>query len=160
RFREDLFFRLSVFTVRLPPLRERPGDVPALADELMGAPTWALLPPDVRERFLTHPWPGNVRELRNALERARHLSGLPGAARAEAALLLPAESAAAPRISTPPAGITHVAPEALAVDYSGGFKEAKERLVSAFEREYLARLLQRTGGNVAAASRIAGVDRK
>jgi transcriptional regulator with GAF, ATPase, and Fis domain len=159
RFREDLFFRLSVFTVRLPPLRERPGDVAALADELMGAPTWALLPPDVRERFLTYPWPGNVRELRNALERARHLSGLPGPLRAESVLMAPAEPAA-PRLPTPPAGMGHVPAEVLPVDYAGGFKEAKERLVSAFERDYLARLLQRTGGNVAAAARLADVDRK
>jgi DNA-binding NtrC family response regulator len=163
RFREDLFFRLSVFTVRLPALRERPEDLPALADELLGAPVWHLLPADVRERLMSHAWPGNVRELRNALERARHLASLPGPMRADAVL---------PQVSLPPAPRAQpalpvelprppkAARELIEVEFGGTFKEAKERLVSAFEREFLSRLLQRTGGNVAAAARLADLDRK
>src|SRR5262249_15601744 len=86
RVREDLSFRLSVFTVHLPPLRERREDIPALATALVGEPEWSALPRDLREQFLAHSWPGNVRELRNALERASHLAGMPGGATAESVL--------------------------------------------------------------------------
>ncbi len=78
RFREDLFFRLSVFTVHLPPLRERREDLPLLADALVSEGFWQKLPLELREQFAAHSWPGNVRELRNALERAQHLATLPG----------------------------------------------------------------------------------
>jgi len=72
RFREDLYFRLRVVEIRLPPLRERPDDLPLLVDRLL----IDLEAPHVRveaeamTRLLAHPWPGNVRELRNVLERA------------------------------------------------------------------------------------------
>ncbi|WNG39676.1 FHA domain-containing protein [Archangium violaceum] len=70
RFREDLYFRLSVFTVTLLPLRERKEDLPLLVDAFGGQGLWARLPEKRREQFLGHTWPGNVRELRNALEEA------------------------------------------------------------------------------------------
>ncbi len=84
RFRQDLFYRLAVVTLTVPPLRARPEDLPALVAELsaavaarVGAP-----PPDLtREalaRLTAHPWPGNVRELENALERAAVLTPGPG----------------------------------------------------------------------------------
>lgn len=76
RFREDLYFRLNVVTLRIPPLRERPGDVAALADhfarryaELNGLPL-RRLSPNAQQRLLTHAWRGNVRELENTLHRA------------------------------------------------------------------------------------------
>jgi transcriptional regulator with GAF, ATPase, and Fis domain len=75
-FREDLYYRLNVFEIHLPPLRERPDDVLLLAEafleeiaETIGRPA-AGLSEDAREQLLTHSWPGNVRELRNAIERA------------------------------------------------------------------------------------------
>ncbi len=79
-FREDLRSRLDVFEVRVPPLRERPGDVSSLARQLAAeaaarlglAPP--LLPPEVEQLLLGYSWPGNVRELRNAMERAVALS--------------------------------------------------------------------------------------
>ncbi len=173
RFREDLFFRLSVFTVNLPPLRERPEDLPALAAALVGEKLWGTLPAELREQFFNHPWPGNVRELRNALERASHLATLPGGATAQAVLPQrapsPSEHSAPAHLAQPPArsalpGYSPAPPapggEKLPVDYSLDFKRAKEELNAAFEREYLGRVLQSTGGNVAAASRIAGIDRK
>ncbi len=86
RFREDLFHRLAVFPVTLPPLRKRPGDIPALSDHLLGllAARRGLplrLEPDAKRALERHAWPGNVRELANALERAAILSeeGLIGA---------------------------------------------------------------------------------
>jgi len=147
RFREDLYFRLSVFTVNLPSLRDRKEDLALLVDAFGGQGTWARLPERVREQFLGHTWPGNVRELRNAIERARHMADLPGLA--EDGLL---------RESVPEAP----APtgEVLPVAYSGPFKACKDDLVRAFEREYLTRLLGRTKGNIARAAREAELDRK
>jgi DNA-binding NtrC family response regulator len=75
-FREDLFYRLAVFDIALPPLRERPEDIPVLADafldeigQTIGRPA-AGVSTEARRRLVAYPWPGNVRELRNALERA------------------------------------------------------------------------------------------
>ena len=75
-FREDLFYRLQVFDIRIPPLRERRGDIPLLTDAFLqefnrstGCSS-AGLSPEAREMLLGHEWPGNVRELHNALERA------------------------------------------------------------------------------------------
>jgi DNA-binding NtrC family response regulator len=69
RFREDLYYRINVMSLELPPLRERTGDVPLLVAHLLG-PGWEIDPEALRliERF---PWPGNVRQLMNALERAK-----------------------------------------------------------------------------------------
>jgi two-component system response regulator HydG len=74
RFREDLYYRLKVVTLRIPPLRERPGDLQQLADHFLGQfcqehgkPT-KRLGPDALELLLRYPWPGNVRELRNVIE--------------------------------------------------------------------------------------------
>ncbi len=76
RFREDLFYRLQVFDIQLPPLRERVDDVPLLAEQFleelgqsMGRPPARLLD-EARDALLSYSWPGNVRELRNVLERA------------------------------------------------------------------------------------------
>src|SRR6202171_6475377 len=75
-FREDLFYRLQVFDIRIPPLRERRGDIPLLADaflqefERSTGCSSAGLTPDARAALVDHDWPGNVRELHNALERA------------------------------------------------------------------------------------------
>jgi DNA-binding NtrC family response regulator len=79
-FREDLFYRLQVFDIPLPPLRERLSDVPLLAEQFLGEVGEAMggrptrLADDARDALLAHSWPGNVRELRNVLERAAILS--------------------------------------------------------------------------------------
>jgi transcriptional regulator with GAF, ATPase, and Fis domain len=137
-FREDLFFRLSVITVRMPPLRDRPEDVPLLAETFLSqvAPG-AVLPAGFKDQLATHRWPGNVRELRNAVERAATLG--------QAWAFSDAHPA--------PAG------EDLAVDPTVPFKQAKQRLVERFERPYLEQLLKMTGGNVSAAARQAQIDR-
>ncbi|QDF07274.1 sigma-54-dependent transcriptional regulator [Myxococcus xanthus] len=94
-FRQDLYFRLRVVEIRLPPLRERTEDVPALARHLLekasrkvGRPT-ASLSPEALEALTTHPWPGNVRELENALERAVILADGPVVTAGLLALELP-----------------------------------------------------------------------
>ena len=143
RFREDLYLRLSVVTIRLPSLRERAEDIPLLFDNFSGSdgPRYDSLPPETQNRWLNHSWPGNVRELRNAVERSRTLDadGLEGFSPAR------------------PGG---QAPGGLAADYHLPFKEAKEKLQDAFEREYLKRLLKRAEGGIAGAARLAGIDRK
>jgi DNA-binding NtrC family response regulator len=71
-FREDLFYRLNVVEIRVPPLRERPEDIPPLVEEFVkefGAGRDVIVPPHVMEELKGRPWPGNVRELRNACER-------------------------------------------------------------------------------------------
>ena len=78
-FREDLFYRLNVIQVLLPPLRERREDIPALAEHFLARVTAKLgrtlrLSPEALERLLRYPWPGNVRELENAIERAAILA--------------------------------------------------------------------------------------
>jgi two-component system nitrogen regulation response regulator GlnG len=75
QFREDLFFRLSVFPIRVPPLRDRPEDIPALAAHFLGefgdrAGGPVTLRADLVRELMARPWTGNVRELRNAVERA------------------------------------------------------------------------------------------
>jgi DNA-binding NtrC family response regulator len=96
-FREDLFYRLNVIPIHLPPLRERGDDVLLIAEHFlrtlseqygMDAP---VLPPELRRSLVAYPWPGNVRELRNALERALLL----GDGALDAADLFPAQPRAA-----------------------------------------------------------------
>jgi transcriptional regulator with PAS, ATPase and Fis domain len=69
RFREDLFYRINVMSLELPPLRERTGDIPLLVERFLG-PDWQL-EPAAAERIQEFSWPGNVRQLINALERAK-----------------------------------------------------------------------------------------
>jgi len=84
KFRADLFYRLSVLPIRVPPLRERREDIPLLAVHLLRelGGRDAVLGPGTRERLLSHPWPGNIRELRSVMERAALAAGggeiLPG----------------------------------------------------------------------------------
>ncbi len=146
RFREDLYFRLSVFTVGLPPLRDRREDIPLLVDGIAHSPVWARLTEARQQEFMNHTWPGNVRELRNAVERVRHIADIPELA--SEALLRDF------------AGPEKIDGESLPVTFAGPFKDAKETLIRAFEREYLTRLVSKTRGNIAKAAREAELDRK
>ncbi|MFT3840217.1 MAG: sigma 54-interacting transcriptional regulator [Myxococcaceae bacterium] len=144
-FRSDLFYRLSVLSVELPPLRNRREDIPALVSELLRRRGFEAGPISGAgyDALRAHGWPGNVRELRNVLERALALSPA-------------ATSFAQLKVSLGP------------VETGGGlsvrtelpFKEAKDAVVDAFEAEYLRELMSRHGGNLSAAAREAGVDRK
>jgi two-component system nitrogen regulation response regulator GlnG len=141
KFREDLFHRLAVLRVTLPPLRERPEDIPLLVDtvlERMGRPPSALSE-QTRALLAQYPWPGNVRELRNVVERVVNLG--------EEAL---------PEI---PTQVDPPRKAAIPLEKELPFKEAKERLIEGFERDYLKSLLERCEGNVSRASREAGIDR-
>ena len=145
-FREELYYRLGVVTVKLPPLRERPEDIPHLASfflerfsgrygkSLSGSPRFY-------EALLGQRWPGNVRQLKNVMERltALHPGGV--LEPQDIAEDMPANSAAGPLSSLP-------------------WKEAREQYLASFELSYAQALLARCDGNVSAAAREAGVDRK
>jgi len=144
RFREDLYYRLNVIPLRLPPLRERPGDLPLLMEHFLRSfaerygkePSAA--PPDLLAAARAYPWPGNVRELRNLCERAV-LMGWP----AVAPILAGAARA--------PASLAAIA------DMDAPLLEARAALVERFEREYLVRLLAKHRGKVGEVARAAGI---
>jgi DNA-binding NtrC family response regulator len=141
RFRADLYYRLAVLPVRLPPLRQRAEDLPLLVERILdgigAAHSDAAAIVRTREfvaDLTRHAWPGNVRELRNYVERCLALG--PHAAAAQ-----------------PPAV------EAPAIDLALPLRAARDRHQRAFEHAYLAKALAAAGNNVSAAARIAGIDR-
>lgn len=159
RFREDLYYRLAVVEVQLPPLRERMGDFPLLVEHLLSCaphnPGVTGIDATVLDLFNAYHWPGNIRELCNVIERAIPftdgtiigLSALPDALRG------PSGNKKVPNLSIKEAAMT---PEASQMP----FKDAKEQLIQAFERQYLVDLIERHGGNVSKAARAAHMDRK
>jgi DNA-binding NtrC family response regulator len=163
RFREDLYYRLAVARVHVPPLRERREDIPLLVEHFLtitpgGA--GAKLDDATVDLMTRHDWPGNVRELRNVIERAVLLcdSATGGIALSRTAIggavgrAVPiASSGGAPRAG---AESLHVA-----IDTTVPFKMAKQSLVEEFERRYVQQLLDQHGGNISAAARAAGIDR-
>ncbi|MBK6461823.1 MAG: sigma 54-dependent Fis family transcriptional regulator [Myxococcales bacterium] len=151
-FREDLYYRLAVVELTLPPLRARQGDVPLLARRFFEriAPPYTRLSPDALRALEARSWPGNVRELRNYVERAVALGQVQDAS---------VESGSAPRGS--PAAPAPL-PEGLEVlvPLSLPLKEARERWVEAFESVYVRAMLRETEGNVTRAAERAGVSRR
>ena len=148
-FRLDLFYRLGVVMVTVPPLRERLDDLELLCTNFarqLGRPDFEL-PQDVLETLRKHIWPGNVRELRNLVERA--------VAGAEPELTpTPLRRGSSPKMV--PLGAERSATREL-VDLP--FKEAKEKLMGSFVREYFAEILKRADGNLSRAARLAGIAR-
>jgi DNA-binding NtrC family response regulator len=144
-FREDLYYRLAVIELVLPPLRARREDVPPLAqhfyDRFSGKRE--ALPPELLASLLTRSWPGNVRELRNFIERCVTLGGFHLAPRAASS----AESG-------------EFAQTTLGVDLGKPLKEARDDAVERFELLYLETALRRAGGNVTRAAELAGVSRR
>jgi DNA-binding NtrC family response regulator len=150
-FRFDLFYRLAVVHVALPPLRERLEDLPHLVATFYhhrGVEPGPI-DGDNLERMRRHAWPGNVRELRNVLERAWAMSGSPGgqAARFRDLRLWLDPNAAAPQLSE-------------VVDTALPFKEAKERWNDHFERRYVAMVFTTNASNVTRAAEHAGLSRR
>lgn len=144
RFREDLYYRLAVVTAHLPPLRERPEDIPLLARHMEQELSRCQQPPfnplsdKTVAAFCSQAWPGNVRELRNAVHRALML-GCPE--EGEEAVPLPS------------------AHERLGVSLNEPLIQGRERIADAYEREYIELALGRTEGNISRAATLAGVGR-
>jgi transcriptional regulator with GAF, ATPase, and Fis domain len=149
KFREDLYFRVSVVPIFIPPLRQRKEDVPLLLAEFSKKMDVPEVPKDQLQGLLAHDWPGNVRELRNVFERGVYLSKQLGA---EAYRMI---SVAGPSTRPP-------AEEDLRFDFDGdqSYRVNKERWSDEFERRYLKWLLERTEGNISRAAREADMDRK
>jgi len=144
-FRGDLYYRLAVVELHLPPLRQRPSDIPELVRRFLAAQgaTGEVSAGGNLDRLTGYHWPGNVRELRNVIARAVALSA-PGTPFEKMPVLLRASrSAPADRAQA-----------------DRPFHEAKDELVGRFEREYLEDLMRRSGGNMAEAARRAGLERK
>ncbi len=141
-FREDLYYRLAVVRVRLPPLRERPEDIPALVAHFLesfrasDAAKARLSTPEMLQGLMQSAWPGNVRELRNAIERSLVL---------DQSVVL-GDEPSSPRASVPP-------------DPFAPYEEERRRALADFERRYLSSLLDAHRGNVTSAARAAGVGR-
>jgi two-component system response regulator HydG len=145
-FREELYYRLGVVTIKLPPLRERPEDIPHLAGfflERFSRRYGKSLSASSRfyEALIRQPWPGNVRQLKNVMERLTALHG--------GGVLEPDDIVDE---LAPKRGATRLA--------SLPWKEAREQYLASFELSYAQTLLARCDGNVSAAARAAGVDRK
>ena len=138
-FRADLWYRLATVKLRLPPLRERKEDIPRLVEHIWASLSGSEEPAPVELiSSLSHQrWPGNVRELRSAIERAL-LFGNDARMWEGAASTLPDESEAAVALS---------------------FREAKALAIDAWERDYLAELLERHRGNISAAARSVSMNR-
>jgi DNA-binding NtrC family response regulator len=138
RFRADLFYRLQVVTLTIPPLRERRDDIPLLATQFYrrssGLAT-AEPPPALLEMLRAHDWPGNVRELRSTIERVLVLGEWPTPPQAD---------------GTPP-------PEPM--NGPKTFRAVKEQLVEGWQRDYIRTLLVRHAGNLSRAAREVQMDR-
>ena len=162
QFRADLYYRLNVLPIRLPPLRERLGDLEALVDVLCediarrsGLPHRSLAP-DALERLAREPWPGNIRELRNVLEQAALMSDelVLSAAHFDQALGVPQASGTRP-LPPPP---TAKPPAPTAQPPGAGLRPLPEQ-VAEIERQAIAQALQATRGNRVAAARLLKMSR-
>ena len=140
RFREDLFYRLNVIPVTLPPLRERKEDIPLLVDHFLDRLEAEMkrrvkVSPEAMSALLAHDWPGNVRELRNVLER--------GAVVAQGDVVKPSDLGLAPAPARAPGANAPGEPVSL----------------EEVEKRHISEVLSHTGGNVSQAARLLGIDR-
>jgi DNA-binding NtrC family response regulator len=163
RFRQDLFYRLSVVRVFLPPLRERAEDIPLLIKHFLADAPYNKKPDGdhkvtgvaraAMDLLAAYRWPGNVRELVNTVERAVSF--------AEGELIEPRDLPETVRgEEVAPRRTTGLVPTAATPDADATFKDAKERWVSSFERDYILALLKKNKGNISHAAREADIDRK
>jgi DNA-binding NtrC family response regulator len=151
QFREDLYYRLNVITIALPPLRERGGDTSILADHFLqqaaskadGCPIG--ISSNAMRSLENHDWPGNVRELQNVISRA--------------VALCSGDTILAGDLPEQLRG-RHTPMPTAAASRGLAFKDAKKEWLSAFEKEYLADLLKRHDNNISQAAKEAGIDRK
>ena len=146
RFREDLYYRLHVLAFRLPPLRERPEDIPRLVAHFLrrygtqyGRGSFHLSA-DTLHKLAAYPWPGNVRELEAVIQRTVLLASSPG--------LQPQDIELPPPYQQDPA------------TQRASFREAKARVIEQFERTYLSTLLSAHQGNISQAAKHAGKERR
>lgn len=153
-FRADLFYRLRVVTIDIAPLRERPEDIPVLAEAFARQTAEHHRLPerpigrDALRKLMEYDWPGNVRELRNAIERAAIMS--------EGAELNALDLSEQPAQRDPVAAIEVASNGNLLVPYTSDFRDDRRE----FERRYIGRCLEESGGNVTRAASVLGMHRQ
>ena len=147
KFREDLYFRLAVVPVTVPPLRARREDIPLLVEHILKSSTAGGLSvsSETLASLVGHEWPGNVRELRNVLERSSYMAQAMGSSEISVVTL--------PSSGNAPEASFHFEPEK-------SYRETRAKYDAEFERRYVKWLLGRHGGNISAAAREAKMDRK
>ena len=160
RLREDLYYRLRVVPIRLPPLRQRPEDISVLAQHFLhhfwkrhrqpGEPS-PVFSEDAHDFLRSRPWRGNVRELQNMIEHTAVVAD-PGKTLQGGDFPVYDD---APDGSAGPTEATTFAGSYM----NDAYHVAKDKLVAQFEKEYLTRLVSRAGGNMSRAARLAGIDR-
>ena len=145
-FRQDLYYRVAVARLAIPPLRERPEDIPLLVEHFLhemgeDAPLSTLIPDSVMDALAKHHWPGNVRELRNFVESALAFGEAPPIERTEV-------TGAAQGGGTLSAALLE-----------RPYREARDTVLQDFQQAYFARLLERSDGNVSKAANMARMNR-
>jgi transcriptional regulator with GAF, ATPase, and Fis domain len=164
KFREDLYYRLAVVPVFVPPLRARRDDIEPLVEHILratGSQDIALAK-ETAEALAAHDWPGNVRELRNVLERALYMTRATGAKELNA-LAFPLSAGGAPGTGAGGAVSPSAAPGAESAydfDPQRSYRDTRAKYDADFEKRYVKWLLGRHNGNVSAAAREAKMDRK
>ena len=138
-FREDLYYRLAVVKLTVPPLRDRLGDIPALVARFAANAGANELPQDIVEQLQRHDWPGNVRELKNAVMAYLAIGTLPTS-------------------PVPSGGVLELALRQN-VDESRPYQQVKDDFIAVFSKVYFSKLMLATNGNQTEAARISGIDR-
>jgi DNA-binding NtrC family response regulator len=154
-FREELYYRINVIEIRLPPLRERTGDVRLLVHAFLkryGQGRVTACDETTMGALEAYRWPGNVRELQNVVERACAL--------ADGHTITPDDLPDHVRDGGQGSGPAELAGDARLAAGSLPLKDAKEQWMGVLEASYLRQLLERHGGNISAAAKDAGIDRK
>ena len=150
KFREDLYYRLNVIEIDMPPLRERDGDIVILAHYFLNRYVRAMnkeikgFSPDALVALENYPWPGNIRELENAIERAVVMC------RSEEIQVCDLPENITSRITSKDIPL---------FDEDDSYIDAKRKIIESFERNYFIRLLERCNGNLSKAAEIAKMDR-
>ncbi|MBX3231551.1 MAG: sigma 54-interacting transcriptional regulator [Labilithrix sp.] len=147
KFREDLYFRLAVVPVTVPPLRARREDIPNIVTHILKAAggEGLTVPSDTMQSLVAHEWPGNVRELRNVLERSIYMAHAMGSTEIGVVTLPTAHGGAEAAFHFEP---------------TQSYRETRAKYDAEFEKRYVKWLLSRHNGNISAAAREAKMDRK
>ncbi len=162
--RNDLYYRLRVVPIHLPPLRERAEDIPVLIKHFIDH-FWRRhqlpgrlpprLGPETMDALVSYDWPGNVRELQNVIEHLVVLSDPNEVIGPEKLSILDGGAGSVPSSEGGGSGVSF----SQLIDVHNSFHDAKDALIGRFEREYIAQMIARTGGNMSEAARQAGIDR-
>jgi DNA-binding NtrC family response regulator len=144
-FRQDLYYRIAVVLLEIPPLRERAEDIPLLIEHFLAEAGWTgpvaeVVPAPVMKQLAAHHWPGNVRELRNFVEAALALGEAPG-------------------LAARPEGEAEPGAMSFGALLEQPYADAKASLLESFEVQYLQNLMARTNGNISGAAREAKMNR-